>query len=149
MAVLPYSAANFNDIFAEGGRGDLVDDPRLRSARARNVHAGELYALVAPIIATRTTAFWEEFCDSHDIPAGVVRTLDSLAQGQPSATHPRYGEYRQIVSPVLFSGTPAGVRRHAPDLGEQSREIMREVGIDEATIREMVDQGALRVALPK
>lgn len=134
MAVLPYSVANYNDLFRVGGRDDLIDDPRARSARSRMANAGELYALVTPIIATRTTEFWVEFCSAHDIPAAAVRSLDDLVAELPVVHHPTMGGYRQIPSPVRFSATPATVRRHAPLLGEHGREVLREVGMSDAAI---------------
>ena len=144
VAVLPYSASNYNDLFREGGRDDLVDDPRVLSARTRMDRAGELYAAVVPIIAMRTTEFWIEFCHQHDIPAGAVRSLDDLVAELPVAQHPLLGGYRQIPPPVRFSATPAGVRRHAPRLGEHGREVLREVGLDDDAIDALVADGVLK-----
>ena len=138
VAVLPYSASNYNDLFREGGRLDLIDDPRVLSAAARAVNAGDLYALIDPIIATRSSAFWIEYCSRHDIPAGPVRSLDDLVAELPIAQHPTMGAYRQIPPPVRFSATPASVRRHAPMLGEHGREVLREVGLSDVEIDALV-----------
>lgn len=144
MAVLPYSRDNYNDLFAEGGRSDLVDDPRVVSARSRMAHAGELYALIEPILATRPTAHWVAFCDAHDIPASAVRSLDELVAEQPVAEHPHVGSYHQIRPPVRFSATPASVRRPAPRLGEHSDEVLAEVGLGADEIATLRSSGALR-----
>ncbi|MEI7617556.1 MAG: CoA transferase [Actinomycetota bacterium] len=138
VAVLPYSASNYNDLFREGGRLDLIDDPRVLSASARAVNAGDLYALIDPIIATRSSAFWIEYCSRHDIPAGPVRSLDDLVAELPIEQHPTMGSYRQIPPPVRFSSTPAGVRRHAPMLGEHGREVLREVGLSDQEVDALV-----------
>jgi crotonobetainyl-CoA:carnitine CoA-transferase CaiB-like acyl-CoA transferase len=143
IAVLPYSAANYDDLFREGGRHDLVGDAGTRSARRRNVNAAALYAAVAPIVATRTTSFWVQFCHDHDIPAGAVRTLDELVDELPLAEHPRTGSYRQVPPPVRFSATPASVRRPAPMLGEHGREVLSEVGLSDAEIDRLAHDGAL------
>ena len=144
ISVLPYSAANYDDVFREGGRLDLVDAPRTRTAQARMVNAGDLYAAVAPIIATRSNSFWVQFCDEHDIPAGAVRTLDELVAELPVAAHPRSGDYHLIPPPVRFSATPAGIRRPAPMLGEHGDEVLREVGLADHEIDRLVLDGALR-----
>jgi hypothetical protein len=138
VAVLPYSASNYNDLFREGGRLDLIDDPRVLSASARAVNAGDLYALIDPIIATRSSAFWIEYCSRHDIPAGPVRSLDDLVAELPIEQHPTMGAYRQIPPPVRFSSTPAGVRRHAPMLGEHGREVLRQVGLSDQEVDALV-----------
>lgn len=138
VAVLPYSASNYNDLFREGGRLDLIDDPRVLSAAARVVNAADLYALIDPIIATRSSEFWIEYCSRHDIPAGAVRSLDDLVAELPVEQHPTLGAYRQIPPPVRFAATPASVRRHAPMLGEHGREVLREVGLSDDEIDALV-----------
>jgi crotonobetainyl-CoA:carnitine CoA-transferase CaiB-like acyl-CoA transferase len=145
IAVLPYSTSNYQDLFREGGRDELLDDARIRSARSRMAHAGELYALVAEVVALRSTSFWVRFCEDHDIPAGAVRTLDELVQELPVVEHPTAGAYHEVPVPWHFSATPASVRRPAPMLGEHSREVLLEAGLTDAEIDAMVDSGALPV----
>jgi crotonobetainyl-CoA:carnitine CoA-transferase CaiB-like acyl-CoA transferase len=144
MAVLPYSTTNYNDLFREGGRDDLLDDARVLSARSRMRHAGELYSEVAPIIATRTTAFWVKFCETHDIPAGAVRRLDDLVAELPTAEHPLHGTYHVVPPPVRFGATPASVRRHAPMLGEHGRDVLAEIGLSLDEIETLVAADVLR-----
>ncbi|CAB4860374.1 unannotated protein [freshwater metagenome] len=143
VSVLPYSASNYNDMFCEGGRHDLVDDPRIETAASRMRSAGELYATIAPIVSTRSTEFWMQFCSERDIPAGIVRGLGELVGELPVVEHPRSGSYRQIPSPVRFSATPASVRRHAPLTGEHSREVLREVGFSDDAVDALGATGAL------
>lgn len=146
VAVLPYSGPNYDDLFREGGRTELVGDERTRTARARNQNAAYLYSAVAPIIETRTTAFWVAFCRDHDIPAAAVRTLDEIVDELPVATHPVAGEYRMVPPPVRFGVSPASVRRPAPFLGQHSAEVMAEVGLSSEEIDALVAQGVLRHA---
>ena len=140
VAVLPYSASNYNDLFREGGRLDFIDDPRVLSAAARVANAADLYALIDPIIATRSSEFWIEYCSRHDIPAGAVRSLDDLVAELPVEQHPTLGAYRQIPPPVRFAATPASVRRHAPMLGEHGREVLLEVGLSDDAIDALVGE---------
>jgi crotonobetainyl-CoA:carnitine CoA-transferase CaiB-like acyl-CoA transferase len=134
IAVLPYSQDNFEQLFRAGGRDDLLDDPRIRTAASRMEHASALYGLVEQIVARRPTAWWVELCAAHDIPAAAVASLDELVASQPVAVHPTLGPYHQISSPTRFSASPTSVRRHAPRLGEHTDEVLREVGLDDAEI---------------
>jgi crotonobetainyl-CoA:carnitine CoA-transferase CaiB-like acyl-CoA transferase len=45
-----------------------------------------------------------------------------------------------------FSATPASIRRMAPRLGEHSVEILREAGLSETTIEEMLSAGETQAA---
>ncbi len=143
VAVLPYSAADYRQLFREGGRDDLVDDERIMTAPSRMANASALYAIVEQIVATRTTAFWVEFCHANNIPAGAVRTLDELVEELPVAAHPHVGSYHRIPPPVRFAATPAGVRREAPRLGEHGREVLAEVGFSTDEIAALIAEGAV------
>jgi len=146
LAVLPYSAANFNDLYREGGRSDLVDDPRVLTPVSRNRHGAELYTALGPVIAMRTTAFWVRFCDDRAIPASAVRTIDELVQELPVVEHPVFGLYRQVPPPVRFSATPSSVRRAAPSLGQHGREVLHEVGFSVDDVATLEREGVLRHA---
>ena len=56
--------------------------------------------------------------------------------------HSRAGRIKQINFPVKFSETPGTVERHAPLLGEHSREVLTELlGITEERFKELVRAG--------
>ena len=44
--------------------------------------------------------------------------------------------------PARFSETPASIRRHPPKLGAHSDEILEEAGLDEETIKAMLESKA-------
>ena len=55
--------------------------------------------------------------------------------------HPTEGKIRQMRNPTRWSATPLGAIRHAPRLGEHSREVLREIGFNEAQIERMLQSG--------
>jgi crotonobetainyl-CoA:carnitine CoA-transferase CaiB-like acyl-CoA transferase len=138
LNVLPFTRDHYQALFAEGGRLDLLEDERLRSARSRIAHSESLYADVAPILLSKTTAEWMVFFRDHDMPATPMVTVDDLVGHLPLGDHPTVGRYRVIPPPVRFSATPASVRRHAPLVGEHTVEVLREVGLTEAEIAAVV-----------
>lgn len=144
IQVLPYSAKNYNDLFAAGGRHDLIDDERMATRWSRLEFAAELYREVAELMLTRTTADWLAYCDERDIPAGPVRTLDELVDELPVATHPVAGEYRVLPGGVRFGTTPTAVRRHAPLVGQHGEEVLAEVGYSAAELAALREAGVLR-----
>ncbi len=141
---LPYSKANFVDLFVAGGFHDLATDPRLDNRLSRAQSANELYGYVAEVLATGTTEEWLEFCEAHDIPAVRVATLDDLVAALPLAEHPLVGPYRLIPSGVRFDATPTSVRRHAPLIGEHGDEVLSEVGYTQEEVAALRETGALQ-----
>ena len=141
--VLPYTLEHYQALFRAGGREELLQDQRIASRDARIANSDSLYGDVSAILTQRSTAEWLEFCELEGIPATKAAKLEDLVSALPQATHPTAGQYRIIPPPVRFSATPAAVRRHAPRIGEHGREVLAEVGYDEATLDALQEAGTL------
>ncbi|MFG2847971.1 CaiB/BaiF CoA transferase family protein [Kitasatospora sp. NPDC048296] len=97
---------------------------------------GELYELLARYTDGYTTAEWEAFCSAHSIPFAPVMDLDHMGEHPywsdghlfDVQEHPQVGGYRVIGSPVRFSDSAPGVRRHCPELGEDTESVLTELG---------------------
>ncbi|WP_328974864.1 CoA transferase [Streptomyces canus] len=118
------------------GRPDLLEDPHFADFGARTTHADHTYAFVREQLAARTTAEWLGVFEKADIPATPLHTLESIfddphlnAVGFFQATeHPTEGPLRTVRGPVGWSKTPPGLRRHAPQLGEHTVDVLVELG---------------------
>ena len=136
--ILPYSDANWLAFFDFIGRSELKDSPRYRDHAARAEHVEELYRLIAGEAPKRNNAEWAEFCDGADIPFMPVMRFEELYDDPHARAvglfefveHPTEGRGRMVRRPVTFSGAPWRLRRHAPALGEHTREVLEEAGLD-------------------
>jgi crotonobetainyl-CoA:carnitine CoA-transferase CaiB-like acyl-CoA transferase len=52
----------------------------------------------------------------------------TATQGWLDIPHPHEGLLRQLRPPVRMTGTPTGVWRPAPTLGQHTQEVLREIG---------------------
>ncbi|MDX2381458.1 MAG: CoA transferase [Acidimicrobiia bacterium] len=141
--VLPYTADHYRRLFRLGGREDLVDDERIRGRAARIANSDSLYRDVAAILGQRTTEQWLELCREEGIPATRAASLEDLVDELPLAEHPTAGAFRVIPPPARYSATPAAVRRPAPTPGEHGREVLGEVGYDDAELDDLARDGVL------
>ncbi|WP_308259269.1 CoA transferase [Pseudonocardia sp. H11422] len=136
VCLLPYSDRNWRDFFDHIGRPELGDDPRFGSIDGRHANMAELLDLVAEAATGRTTAEWLEFCARVSIPATPVVDLEDVPDDPyvregglvTTATHPSEGRYRTVSTPARFSRTPGRLRRHAPRLGADTRDVLAEAG---------------------
>ena len=152
ICILPYTDRHWKDFFHIAGRAELAGDPRLADAQTRSRHVAELYALIAECVSDEPTAFWLDKLKAADIPCGPVNPLAELPADEhlaavdmfPRTEHPTEGSIRVVRPPVRFGDADCGLRYPAPRLGEHSREILREAGLGE---REIDDLLARKVAV--
>lgn len=118
IALLPYTSAQWARFFALAGRPDLAADPRYADPAGRSAHIDSLYATLADIVRTKTTAQWLELLRDADIPHGEVPHYDQVLEDPHlRATgmvfeydHPTEGRLRAVGIPTGFSRTPGNIR---------------------------------------
>jgi crotonobetainyl-CoA:carnitine CoA-transferase CaiB-like acyl-CoA transferase len=116
----------------------LADDPQFASNGERVTNRATLIPTLAARLAERTTADWLAALESADVPAGPINDI-AAAFASPWAAgatieleHPRLGPIRQVAPPFGLDRTPASVRTPPPLLGEDTDEILAELGYDTA-----------------
>jgi crotonobetainyl-CoA:carnitine CoA-transferase CaiB-like acyl-CoA transferase len=146
IAILPYTADHWKAFFAAAERNDLAETLAVADRETRNANIRKLYANVAEITRTRTTAEWMAICTRLDIPATPIYRLEDLPEHpQLKATglfqtmqHPSEGTIRYTRPTTKFGESPASVRLAAPGLGEHSVELLREAGFADFEIDSLI-----------
>jgi crotonobetainyl-CoA:carnitine CoA-transferase CaiB-like acyl-CoA transferase len=117
-------------------------DPRFKSPALRQQNIDARLAMTQEVLKTRPAAEWLQRLEAEAVPCAPVLTRSELlrhpqikASGIVIETdHPVAGRLRQARPAARFSGTPAGVRRGAPALGEHTHEVLAELGYSAAEI---------------
>ncbi|CAA0101112.1 Succinyl-CoA--L-malate CoA-transferase beta subunit [Starkeya nomas] len=124
-------------IFDTIGRPELKTDPRFVDNAARVAHRDELDAIIAAFIAGRSQAENLALFEAAGVTVGPVCSVMDLLD------HP-FVEGREAIVEIpdrelgsvpmhniipRFSATPAPFRRPAPDIGEHTEELRRELGM--------------------
>ncbi len=114
-------------------------------ARGNNEMRAELTA----IFAGRTTAEWVDFGVEVDVPLAPVNTPKTLPQDPQFRSRIEWIPSDQLGAeqlpfPVFISGDDHRPITKAPEVGEHSDEVLRDVlGLDAAAIAQMRESGAL------
>jgi crotonobetainyl-CoA:carnitine CoA-transferase CaiB-like acyl-CoA transferase len=152
LAVLPYLDEHWRAFCEAADRKDLLEDARFSGLASRLEHIDALYLALGAIMATRPTAEWLERLQAAGVPAMPLRSLADLLDDEhlqatgfwSFADHPSEGRLRLPAPSSRFFGTPADVRRLAPRLGEHTCEVLREAGLAQAEVDELIAAQAVR-----
>ena len=150
VCVLIYNDKQWRSFFNLIGRPELAHDPVFANHTARSEHIAEVYRFVAETLISHTGEYWLDGFNRADIPAALLYSVDDLindphmrAVGQlVDLQHPSEGAIRTPAPIGAYSKTPLSIRRNAPRLGEQTREILAEAGLSEVDINAMIASGA-------
>jgi len=137
-------------IFDAIGRPELKTDPCFNTVAARFKHTSEYFRIRAEGLKRKTTAEWLEIFGQSDVPAMPYQTLDELMQDPHLRDvgllrlieHPTEGKVWSMGLPNKLSG---GARKDflpAPKVGQQSVEILHEIGYSDADIGQLLASGA-------
>ncbi len=154
VCVLVYNDKQWKAFFDLIGRPELLADARFATQAARSQYFDESYALVAEAMKTRTTAQWIAALERADIPVQRMSSLKDIVEDPHLGAigyfrqleHPSEGRIKSMAVPSEWSESVPEYRRHAPRLGEHTREVLGEAGYDATAIDRLISEGAARAA---
>ncbi|WP_230280927.1 CaiB/BaiF CoA-transferase family protein [Croceicoccus sp. Ery15] len=146
ITVAMASLARLGELFEDDFFAGLDDERDSWSKR------DEIFARVKAHLLDRKSEDWLKEMRARDIWAGPVYGYEELIndpQIRHNGTfieydHPTEGRIKVPGFPIRFSRTPCEVERGAPLVGEHSREVMREAGLDDGAIEALIESGVVR-----
>ena len=151
LAVMPVKAAEWQGVFRALDLDELWGDPRFDSAMSRRKNAEALQTLLNAAYLKFTTAGLCERLEANDVPYAEINSReDVISDPQVVAMgalqvfeHHLAGPMRQPRPQGQFKGTPAGLHRSSPALGEHTEEVLREAGFDPGEIEALRAEGVI------
>jgi crotonobetainyl-CoA:carnitine CoA-transferase CaiB-like acyl-CoA transferase len=131
------------------GRMDLFDHPDYVDFPARKKNAAALNAILDSVLAEKDVQDWVDLFAGfvpigpvYDLPAAMENDFVKEREMIHSFDHPVKGQVRVIANPIKIDGQRLPTTR-APGLGENTDEILREIGYVDDDIAALRDKGAV------
>jgi len=124
-------------LFAAAGHPEWFEGDEPRSERLRRGIKG-----LIELFPSKPSAHWLELVEAADVPCAPVNDYDAIWSDPQFAAnqtffeyeHPKAGRVRAVRSPARFSATAPELWRHAPELGENTDQILADCGFSSAEI---------------
>jgi len=136
------------------GHPEWIARAEFADAAARSANRVALNAAIGEVTVTRTSAEWVDLLNEAGVPTGPIYTVDQVfadpqvqhIRAAATVPHATLGEVRVVNQPVTLSRTPAAMALPTPEHGEHTDEILRELGLDGATIDGLRARGVIEGA---
>ncbi len=124
---------------------EWLEDPRFSNPALRDQNFDDRVSLTQAVLNTNSNAHWLQRLDAEGVSCAPVLTRGELIEHpQVQATemivhgeHPVAGAVRQARHAAQFGATPASIRTPAPGLGQQTDEILTELGLGKTEIADL------------
>jgi len=131
------------------GRADLANDPTLENYDGRVARVAQLDEVIGDWAQTMTTDQALDLLNTVAVPAGKIYTVADIvsdphykARGNIESIQMHDGTKLEVPSVLpKLSRTPGSIKTLAPDIGENTDEILQSIGLTEAQVASLKERG--------
>jgi formyl-CoA transferase len=133
------------------GAPELIDDPRFKTLGDRSKNRKQMNAELDRVLVKKSSAEWIEALNAAGVPSGPILNIKEVFENEQvkhlglaqSVRHRTRGEMKVQAPPSTLSRTPGAIRRAAPEHGEHTDEILKELGYSAEDIKTLRKDAAV------
>jgi len=142
---------HFADFCRHVEREEWIADERFGDSASRFKNRKELIAMLDEIFAQRTLAEWFQAFETLEGPWAPMQNAEelhddpqSVANGYlPDVDGADKGHFKLVASPVQFDERPIEIRGPSPEMGQNTEEVLLEMGVQWEEIARLKQAGAI------
>jgi crotonobetainyl-CoA:carnitine CoA-transferase CaiB-like acyl-CoA transferase len=126
---------------------DLAADPTLVDNAGRRARRHEIASAVAERMAQRTAGEWLDMLEAAAVPCSLVQSLSEVvgdpqvqARGALLPVPSSQGRLATVHPPFRLESIGAARNERFPDLGADTCDVLRELGLDDADVDDLLAQ---------
>ena len=155
ICALIYTDKHWQSFLCELGRESLIqEDVRFSTYAQRSRNIDYVYGVLSDIFQERSTQEWMSLLEHADVPFMPMHSLHSILEDPhliatdffQTVEHPSEGTIRSMRLPMTWKNNPPSTQRLAPELGQHTRDVLLELGYDDAAVDAMLSAGAAYAA---
>jgi crotonobetainyl-CoA:carnitine CoA-transferase CaiB-like acyl-CoA transferase len=128
------------------GRADLTENPLFADGNTRAKHHAQLEPELISALSTKVRAEWLAALDAAEVPAGPINDIPAVVKDpQVAARHMirEAGKGQFVDQPIHFSSYADLPNKPAPKFGQDTHQVLAELGYSPEEIAKMKAQGAI------
>jgi crotonobetainyl-CoA:carnitine CoA-transferase CaiB-like acyl-CoA transferase len=150
--VMPFAVHYWPKFCAMLGRDDWATDERFLTTLGLAEHGPSLIPELNDLFASQDLEYWREQLDNAGLIwepiALVTEVIEDPALRERGAfsvvVHEKAGALEIVSAPFVIRNADIEVRGPAPDVGQHTREVFEEFGVDAGEIESMIERGVLQ-----
>src|SRR2546422_6717933 len=161
-SIVPYQAFNCKDrelIIAVGndsqwqalcrvlGSEMLLEQKRFSTNPDRVRNRTQLVSILSRRLKEQSAAYWNKFLNQNRIPSAPVYKIADVARDpqvkRRGLFKNRGSDIPELISPIRLVKDHGGFSHSAPRLGQDTREVLQELGYSQASIKKLADDKAI------
>ena len=161
--IVPYQAFKANDTYVNIAAGndqlwqkfcsavgleDIVENPKFATNAKRVENRNELVNIISNIVSSKNAQEWLDILTKAGVPCGPIYTLDEIFTDPQvlhrnmvkDLDHIKAGKIKVTGVPVKLSATPGEILTSPPVLGQNTKEILLELGYSDNDIEKFYQE---------